>query len=169
MVRVGILSDTHGTLRLEIETVLQACDYIIHAGDVDRKDVLERLRQTAPTYLVRGNNDREWARYIQRSEHFSIEGVKFFVVHDRRDVPKALGSRQVVIYGHSHRYSEETVDGRLWLNPGSASKPRDGLEITMAIMEIEDGAYRVEKMAFPLYPWLKQKHKAASAETEEGE
>lgn len=157
MVRVGILSDTHGTLRSEIEKVLQTCDYIIHAGDVDRMDILDRLRKIAPTYVIRGNNDREWARYIPHSDHFSIDGVQFFVVHDKRDIPKALGNRQVIIYGHSHGYAQSMVDDRLWLNPGSASKPRGGTEITMAVMEIADGAYQVEKIAFPLYPWLKKK------------
>ena len=46
---------------------------------------------------------------------------------------------QAVIYGHTHRYSEERTEGRLWLNPGSCGRTRFGGEATFAKMEVRDG------------------------------
>ena len=70
---------------------------------------------------------------------FRIEGVSFLMAHDRYDIPRDLDGVQVVIFGHSHRYSEEWVDGRLWLNPGSCGRSRFGSDVTMAKMKIHNG------------------------------
>lgn len=70
---------------------------------------------------------------------FRIGGVSFCMVHDRRDVPRDLEGVDAVIYGHSHRYSEEWTGGRLWLNPGSCGRARFGGEVTMAKMTLRDG------------------------------
>ena len=37
-IKIGIISDTHGLLRTEVLDILQSCDCIFHAGDVDRPD-----------------------------------------------------------------------------------------------------------------------------------
>jgi len=55
--RVGVISDTHGLLRPEAIAALRGSDLIVHAGDIERRDVLEQLRDLAPTYAVRGNID----------------------------------------------------------------------------------------------------------------
>ena len=39
--RIGIVSDTHGLLRKEVIEGLQGVDHIIHAGDIDKKEVLD--------------------------------------------------------------------------------------------------------------------------------
>ena len=70
---------------------------------------------------------------------FQIAGVSFLMTHDRYDLPRNLDGVQAVIYGHSHRYSEEWKDGRLWLNPGSCGFSRFGSGVTMAKMTVEDG------------------------------
>lgn len=147
-IRVGVISDTHGLLRPEVVETLRSCDAILHAGDVDRPQVLDPLRQIAPLYVVRGNNDRDWN--LPYSLRFSLGGFQFLMIHNKAELPKALGSPQIIVFGHSHRYFEQVIDGRLWLNPGSCGRPRFGQEISMAILELEDGAYRVEKI--PLQP-----------------
>lgn len=149
-VKIGVISDTHGLLRPEVTAVLQTCDTILHAGDVDRPEILDALRLIAPLHVVRGNNDRDWARYLPRSLSFSIEGVHFLMVHNKNDLTKALGSRQVIVFGHTHQYFENVVDGRLWLNPGSCGKPRFRQALSMATMHIENGLYHVEKI--PIQP-----------------
>ena len=54
-----------------------------------------------------------------------------------------------VIYGHSHRYSEEWIDGRLWLNPGSCGRARFGSEVTMAKLVLRGGKiHSVRKIEF---------------------
>ena len=38
---IGILSDTHGLLRQEVIDGLEGVDHIIHAGDIDNKQVID--------------------------------------------------------------------------------------------------------------------------------
>ena len=57
MKKIGIISDTHGLLRPEILGILKGCDCIIHAGDVNKPEILDKLRMMGSIYVVRGNND----------------------------------------------------------------------------------------------------------------
>lgn len=146
--KIGIISDTHGLLRLEVLEILKTCDCILHAGDVTRPELLDELRCLASIYVVRGNNDGEWAAGIAKTLPFRIEGVEFFMTHNKKDVAWELGSTQVVIFGHTHSYFEKTIDGRLWLNPGSCGRSRFGQDISMAVMTVENGTYHVDKIVF---------------------
>ena len=131
-IKIGIISDTHGLLRTEVLDILQSCDCIFHAGDVDRPELLDTIRSLGALYVVRGNNDGYWAQNLRRSLNFTVGNVKFFMVHDRKDVAWELGDTQVVIFGHSHQYFAKEIDGRLWLNPGSCGRSRFGGDVTMA-------------------------------------
>ena len=145
-IKMGIISDTHGLLREEVKERLKDCTYIFHAGDVDRPEILDELRTMGFLYVVRGNNDGYWAQNLRRSLNFSVGNVKFFMVHDRKDAAWELGGTQVVIFGHSHKYFCQEIDGRLWLNPGSCGRNRFGGEVTMAVMTVENGSWEVEKI-----------------------
>ena len=92
-------------------------------------------------YAVKGNNDWwiQGVRDLAGGLRFRIGGVNFLMVHDRMDVPRDLNGVDVVVYGHSHRYSEETKDGRLWLNPGSCGRARFGGDVTMAKITLQNG------------------------------
>ncbi len=147
-IKIGVISDTHGLLRSAVLDVLQSCDYILHGGDVNKPELLDALRKIAPIYVVRGNNDKEWAEYLPARLTFSIGGVNFFMVHNKKDVPDDLGDAQIVVFGHSHKYFMQQQNGRLWLNPGSCGKRRFDQEITMATITIEGKTYHVEKMVF---------------------
>ena len=145
-IKMGIISDTHGLLREEVKERLKDCTYIFHAGDVDRPEILDELRTMGFLYVVRGNNDGYWAQNLRRSLNFSVGNVEFFMVHDRKDAAWELGDTQVVIFGHSHKYFCQEIDGRLWLNPGSCGRNRFGGEVTMAVMTVENGSWEVEKI-----------------------
>ena len=60
----------------------------------------------------------------------------------------SLDGVDVVIFGHSHKYFQQEIDGRLWLNPGACGRPRFGGALSMAVMEIDgqSGDYTVEKI-----------------------
>ena len=149
MKRIVIFSDTHGLLRPEVLDHLANADAIIHGGDINTKAIVDTLRGFAPLYIVRGNNDKEWAEGLPQSITLTIEGVRFFVVHNKRDIPEDLSGVDVVIYGHSHKYVCENRDGVLWLNPGSCGRRRFDQEITMAVMTAEDGRFQVKKVTIP--------------------
>ena len=148
-IRVAVLSDTHGWLRRSVVREVQGCDCILHAGDIIRESDLDELALYGSLYAVRGNNDI-WAPGVSElagTLRFEIGGVSFCMVHDRRDVPRDLTGVDAVIFGHSHRYSEEWKDGRLWLNPGSCGRSRFGGDVTMARLTIRGGKIvRVERI-----------------------
>ena len=147
-IKIGVLSDTHGLLRPAVLEVLRSCDCILHGGDVNKPEILDTLRSIAPLYVVRGNNDREWAEGLPQSLTVTLGGVPFFMVHNKKDVPADLGDARVVVFGHSHKYLEQQRDGRLWLNPGSCDRQHFDQEITMAVVTVDGGALRVEKLVF---------------------
>ena len=101
MKHVLVLSDTHGLLRPEVVGYLSQADIVIHGGDINTQAIVDKLREYAPLYIVRGNNDKDWAEELPQSLTFSIEGVRFFLIHNKRDVPPDLSDTDVVVYGHS--------------------------------------------------------------------
>ncbi len=78
-----------------------------------------------------------------------IEDCVLFVVHNKKFVPSELHGIDAVIFGHSHKYAEQMIDGRLWLNPGSCGKRRFDQEITLAILMINGKELSVEKILIP--------------------
>ena len=110
---------------------------------------MDKLWEYAPLYIVWGNNDKDWAEELPQSLTFTIEGVHFFLVHNKKDVLSDLSDTNVVIYGHSHKYTCEERNGVLWLNPGSCGRRRFDQEITFAVMTVDGGHIQVEKVTIP--------------------
>ena len=135
--KLAILSDTHGLLRPEVVEHLKTADAILHGGDINKQTIVDELRQYAPLYIVRGNNDWGWAEEIPHDLTVTLEGVTFCMVHNRKELPVNLAGVDVVVFGHSHKYVQEERDGRLWLNPGSCGPRRFHQEITMMMAEVE--------------------------------
>ena len=81
--KIGILSDTHGLLREEVKEGLVGVDHIIHAGDIDTPEVIEALEKIAPLTVVRGNADKDWAEHIPASESVTLDGKRFFIIHNK--------------------------------------------------------------------------------------
>jgi putative phosphoesterase len=138
MIRIGLISDTHGLLRAEAVDVLRGSDFIVHAGDIG-EGVLEPLSTIAPVTAVRGNNDRApWAERLGETERLRFGEITLHVLHDLAELaidPKAAGV-DVVVTGHSHRPKIEHRDGVLYVNPGSAGPRRFSLPVSVAVMQI---------------------------------
>ena len=147
--KVAILSDTHGLLRPEVTEHLKTADAILHGGDINKSEIVEQLRQYASLYIVRGNNDKEWAEDLPHDLTVTLGGVTFCMVHNKKEVPSDLSGVNVVVFGHSHKYVQEEKDGLLWLNPGSCGPRRFHQDITMMMAEVVDGLIRVEKITIP--------------------
>lgn len=110
---------------------------------------MDQLRQYAPLYVVRGNNDKAWAEDIPHHLTVTLGGVTFAMVHNKKELPADLTGVDVVVFGHSHKYVQEEKDGVLWLNPGSCGPRRFHQEITMMTAVVKDGSIRVEKITIP--------------------
>ena len=147
--RLAILSDTHGLLRPEVVEHLKTADAILHGGDINQPSIVEQLRQYAPLYVVRGNNDKEWAEDLPHHLTVTLGGVTFCMVHNKKEIPSDLSGVDVVVFGHSHKYVQEETDGILWLNPGSCGPRRFHQEITLMMADVTDGEIQVEKITIP--------------------
>lgn len=147
MFRIGVISDTHGLLRPSAERVLAGVDQIIHGGDIGRPELIPALRQIAPVTAIRGNVDvGDWAATYPDTALVSLGGRTIHILHDRKTLqfdPRARGI-DVVISGHSHRPEIETIDGVLYLNPGSAGRRRFRLPITLATLEVGPQGMRAD-------------------------
>ena len=145
--KIGVISDTHGLLRDEVIENLQGCDYIIHAGDIGSEEILDKLQGIAKTFAVRGNNDKEgYALKLPDFKEIEMDEVLIYVTHNNADIPKELREIDLIIYGHSHKYSEDNIDGIIYLNPGSCGRKRFSLPLSMAIVEVNLDNIEVKKI-----------------------
>ena len=144
---IGVISDTHGLLRLEAREALRGCELILHAGDVGTPEVLRELKLIAPVVAVRGNIDTAgWAKWLHATEIAECAERSLYVLHNIAELdlnPKAAGFA-AVIYGHSHKANIEWKNGVLFFNHGSAGPRRFSLPVTVGKIEIVDGELRPE-------------------------
>lgn len=147
--KVAVISDTHSLLRPEVIEKIRECELIVHAGDIASKEAAEKIKALKTTYFVRGNADKDsWAEGIPVSRELELFGLKIFVIHNRRQIQEDVSDKDIVIYGHSHKYSEEYKENVCYFNPGSCGPRRFHQEITMAILTIdeEDKRFSFEKV-----------------------
>lgn len=150
MYKIGVISDTHGLLREEVIDSLRGCDVILHGGDINRQSILDTLKKMAPVYAVRGNNDKEWAEYLPETVDITLYGIRIFMIHNKKHIQEDISDKDIIVYGHSHKYEEKTNNGQLWLNPGSCGARRFSLPITMAVIEVsKPGFWQVKRIDLP--------------------
>jgi predicted phosphodiesterase len=69
-----------------------------------------------------------------------------YVLHDlaQLDLKPGAAKFSAVISGHSHITKQETRDGVLYFNPGSAGPRRFKLPVTVGLLTVERGIVRGE-------------------------
>lgn len=144
MIRIGVVSDTHGALHGDVVPHLVGVDEIIHAGDIGDQHVIEQLEEAAPVHVVTGNVD--WGSMLDHTYPkilFREAGKLHIFVKHIGGKPAAWYPRlpepqpDIAICGHSHRPLCERFNGVLFLNPGAAGRPRFGQGGSIAILTIE--------------------------------
>ena len=136
--RIGVISDTHGSLDAAAINALRGVNLIIHAGDIDTPDVLRALNRTAPVTAVRGNMDRgRWSADLSAAEVVEAGESLIYVLHDlqRLDLDPAAAGFRAVVCGHTHRPAVRHRNGIVFINPGSAAYPRWGNDPSVAVLE----------------------------------
>jgi hypothetical protein len=143
VLRVALLSDTHGFVDPRVLEEVRACDRIVHAGDVGAARVLDALTLgETPPVAVRGNNDTP-ARWpatdhprlaaLSVVAELALPGGMLVVVHgDWAGAPRerhprlrrAYPTARVVVYGHSHRAVIDREFDPWVVNPGAAGRAR---------------------------------------------
>lgn len=144
---LGVISDTHGLVRPEAIDALRGSAMIIHAGDVGKAAVLERLRAISAVIAVRGNIDTEpWAATLPETAMLAAGAHKILVLHDLSQLAldPAEAGLAAVVFGHSHKPSMEKRAGVLYLNPGSAGPRRFRLPTTLARLAVSPAGLEAE-------------------------
>ncbi len=134
---IGIISDIHGYLSERAHDALKDSDYILCAGDSESPFVLAELESIAPTIAVLGNCDRrDLGQSVGLVASPLLGGVRFKMVHRPEDIGTIPDDVAVVVHGHTHIPRNQTINGVLFLNPGSPTRPRGGSRKSVMRMTI---------------------------------
>jgi hypothetical protein len=134
MVRIGLLSDTHGYIEPKLFQFFEDCDELWHAGDIGGLNIAERLEKWKPLKAVYGNIDDQQVRSkFPENLRFQCEQMDVWITHiggypgkyDKRIKDKINSNPpDLFITGHSHilkvMYDEKLE--LLHINPGAAGK-----------------------------------------------
>lgn len=143
MIRIGLLSDTHGHLDDKTLSHFEECDEIWHAGDIGDLSIAEKLSQLRPLRAVHGNIDDNTVYSIYPEQLvFQCEQVKVLIRHitgyPGHYDPLAIEEIQLhkpdlVIAGHSHmlRIMYDEKNNCLFMNPGAAGHQGNHIERTI--------------------------------------
>ena len=156
--KVLILSDSHNNkknLDRLVPIIKSSIDLIIHAGDNFRDSVYLHNETNVPVCAVRGNCDIE---NTDEDMIFELEGLKIFLTHGHRygvkyglnDLARFSNENNIdiAIFGHTHIKEHRVIGKTQFLNPGSLSQPRDGIEKSYVIMDINQEHYEYEYFTF---------------------
>ena len=132
MIRIGLLSDTHGYIDNRILSYCGECDEIWHAGDIGNETTAQLLMQAKPLLAVHGNIDGADIRLIYPSRlRFRCEEVNVLMVHIGGypghyplEVRNEIYNNppQLFVSGHSHilKVIFDQKHQLLHINPGAA-------------------------------------------------
>ncbi len=134
MIKIGLLSDTHGFLDERIFEYFRDCDEIWHAGDIGNIEVADKLSAFKPFRAVYGNIDgRDIRTTFPESVRFMCEDKDVFMKHiggypgnyDRSVIQLIKETPPgIFISGHSHilKVVYDKKYNLLHINPGAAGK-----------------------------------------------
>ena len=139
--RIGIISDTHGLLRKEVENQLKDCDLIVHCGDIGKQEVIDKLSELGKVELIKGNVDKDIdISLAPKDKIIEVMNKRIYLIHNIAELNIDLykGNIDIVMYGHSHKSKIYKEDGILYINPGSVGPRRFKLPTTMMKLTILD-------------------------------
>jgi len=134
MLKIGLLSDTHGFWDQRYIKYFNDCDEIWHAGDIGSFDIVEKFETFKPFRAVYGNIDDIKIRdSFPEFLRMNIEDVDVLITHiggyPGRYSPKVkqileANPPKLLISGHSHilKVIYDNKFNCLTINPGAAGK-----------------------------------------------
>ena len=156
MIKIGLVSDTHGHIDDKLFEFFKDVDEIWHAGDAGSISVLDNLNKIKPVRAVYGNIDGQDIR-INYPEHnrFRIEETNVWLTHiggypgryDNRVKPEIYRNPPgLFITGHSHilKIIFDRGINCLHLNPGAYGK--SGLHKVRTALRFEIDGKEIKKM-----------------------
>jgi putative phosphoesterase len=134
MMKIGLISDTHGWLDERVFSDFAFCDEIWHAGDFGTAEIAQELKKFRPVRGVFGNIDGQDIRTeFPEKLIWTCESIKVYMTHIGGYPPNynpsvkkilAAESPQLFICGHSHilKILYDDKIKCLHMNPGAAGR-----------------------------------------------
>jgi hypothetical protein len=171
VVRVAILSDTHGALDPRVLAVVASCDLAVHGGDIGSGDVLEAIAArlgpgAGALHAVLGNNDvpAKWPEYhrallprLPERLEIDLPGGRLAVIHGHQTPARGRHDRlrrifpdtHVIVYGHSHRLVMDRSALPWVINPGAAGRSRTFGGPSCLVLTASRLGWHLESHRFP--------------------
>ena len=134
MLKIGLLSDTHGYLDPTVFDHFADCDELWHAGDIGNSNLVAQLTEFKPLRAVYGNIDGEPLKWeLPETVRMTVEGLDILMIHIAgafgRYTPAlrswvAEKKPDILICGHSHicKIARDEKFGWIYLNPGACGR-----------------------------------------------
>ncbi len=152
--KILVISDTHistikGNLHPKILNEIKSSDICIHAGDFVEYRVFDELSQMIKVYGVRGNmDDSDIRKSLPETQIINAGEIKIGVTHGKGYLAKfvpiiknifkdSYQDIDIFIFGHSHIPVNETIDGKIYFNPGSPTDKIFASYNSYGILEIK--------------------------------
>jgi len=149
MLKIGILSDTHGYVPPQLYDFFKNCDELWHAGDWGDVETYEKLRLFKPLRTVWGNIDNKDIR-LEMPEHllFRAEDLNVLIIHiggypgkySHRCLDLIKSNRpDIMVCGHSHilKVMRDKTYGLMHFNPGACGMKGFHAKCTALRFEVE--------------------------------
>ena len=146
--KIGVISDTHlsgydDRLRRLLDNHFNDVSLILHAGDLVDIGVLDSFAGKE-VKAVSGNMDTQSVRQCLPDRLIiNLNNYRIGIIHGwgmpfgiENKLLKEIGRVDCLVYGHTHRATNEVRNGVLFFNPGSATDKRFASRSTIGILEI---------------------------------
>lgn len=151
MVKIALISDSHGHLDTKVLSYLQEVDEVWHAGDIGELHLSQVLPKGKKLRIITGNIDGSEMRARYPEELlFELEGLKVFMLHIGGKPPRyAKGVKEKIIKnevglfvcGHSHICKVEFDPSLncLYMNSGAIGQQGFHIMRTLLLFEVQEG------------------------------
>jgi putative phosphoesterase len=148
--KIGLISDTHKKSNRAfkaIDLLLEnGVEFIIHAGDIVKTEILDYLEKNIRYIAVLGNNDYHLYSFVDKYKlvsepyKFRLANRTFKLMH----YPKHMFplDTEIIIYGHTHTKDIAFNGKNLIINSGEVCA-RDTNVSSCMMLEIEEKSYKV--------------------------
>ena len=132
MIKIGLLSDTHGDIHPKVFDFFKDVDEVWHAGDIGNLETAKKLADFKPLYAVFGNIDGHELRVsLPENRIFMRENLSIFMTHIggypgrySKGIKNLLIKHKTKLFisGHSHilKVVNDKKLNLLHINPGAA-------------------------------------------------
>lgn len=147
--KIVVISDSHGNIDV-LNKVLKDnpdADYYFHLGDSELE-----ASELSPFLSIKGNIDYDYSLPMDRVVDTKYGSIYLTHGHaysgDVNLIAKAakMNDCSIALYGHTHIYLDETMDGIRVINPSSATRSKDG-QNSYVIIYLDDKGIDVKRVA----------------------